>query len=80
MDGGVWCESLCSIIVGILTQLTEGDVAYAEALGHKIVVLGSYSAIDELLNRRSAVYSSRPTHTMVNKLCVFSRLTSTVSR
>jgi hypothetical protein len=45
-----------------------GDVVYLEALGRKIVVLGTAAATDELLNRRSQFSSDRPTTVMANEL------------
>lgn len=53
-----------------------GDVVFVEAFGRKILVLGSATAINDLLERRSTVYSSRPDSCMVNNLCVFSLIGS----
>jgi hypothetical protein len=39
----------------------HGDVVYAEALGQKLIVLGSAKAVVDLMERRSAVYSDRST-------------------
>jgi hypothetical protein len=41
-----------------------GDVVYIEALGQKIVVLGSAAAVTELMEQRGAIYSDRPTTPM----------------
>jgi hypothetical protein len=38
---------------------TYGDVVYLESLGQKLVILGSLSAIRDLMDRRGAVYSHR---------------------
>jgi hypothetical protein len=48
-----------------------GDVVYIEALGQKFVILGSAGVVNDLLERRSAVYSDRATQVMVTELCVF---------
>jgi hypothetical protein len=45
-----------------------GDVVYAEALGRKIVILGSAEAVKDLLDCRSSAYSDRPTLIMLNQL------------
>jgi hypothetical protein len=42
-----------------------GEVACVKALGWNIVVLSSPDVINELLERRSAIYSSRPSSVMV---------------
>lgn len=42
-----------------------GDVVYAEALGQKILVLSSMEAVSDLLERRSALYSDRPSSCML---------------
>jgi hypothetical protein len=47
-----------------------GDVVYVEALGQKIVILGSTTAISDLMECRSSIYSSRPNPIMLNELCV----------
>jgi hypothetical protein len=41
-----------------------GDIVYVEALGSRIVILGSADVITELFERRSAIYSDRPTSAM----------------
>jgi hypothetical protein len=38
-----------------------GDVVSVQVLGRHIVILGSMSAVNDLFEKRSAVYSSRPT-------------------
>jgi hypothetical protein len=45
-----------------------GEIVYLEALGTKIVILGSASMINELLERRSAIYSDRPRTVMAYDL------------
>jgi hypothetical protein len=45
-----------------------GDVVYVEALGRKIVILGSATAVNDLLEGRSSVYSTRPNPIMINEL------------
>jgi hypothetical protein len=42
-----------------------GDIVYVEAVGQKVVILGSASAVNDLLEQRSAVYSNRPHTTML---------------
>lgn len=38
----------------------SGDVMYFNVLGRKIVVLSSEAAANDLLDKRSAIYSDRP--------------------
>jgi hypothetical protein len=47
-----------------------GDVVYIEALGQKIVILGSAGAVNDLLERRGSIYSDRAVTAMF-QLCVF---------
>jgi hypothetical protein len=42
-----------------------GDIVYVEAIGQKVVILGSASAVNDLLEQRSAIYSDRPHTTML---------------
>jgi hypothetical protein len=42
-----------------------GDVVHLEALGMRIVILGSASAVNDLMDKRSVVYSDRPNSTMI---------------
>jgi hypothetical protein len=41
-----------------------GDVVYINALGQKIVILGSAQAVSDLLEHRGTIYSDRPTTPM----------------
>jgi hypothetical protein len=43
-----------------------GDIVYIDAPQQKFVILGSASVVNDLLERRSAVYSDRPTPAMMN--------------
>ncbi|CAE6514152.1 unnamed protein product [Rhizoctonia solani] len=45
-----------------------GDVCYARLPGQDIIILNSYEAVTELLDRRSAIYSSRPPLIMAGQL------------
>jgi hypothetical protein len=45
-----------------------GDVVYTEALGRKTVVLGSATAVNDLIECRSSIYSDRPKRVMLNEL------------
>ncbi|TEB11285.1 cytochrome P450 [Coprinellus micaceus] len=47
------------------------DVIYLSVLGREIVVLNSLAACKELLEKRSAIYSSRPRMPMMNELIGF---------
>lgn len=45
-----------------------GDVNYLEVLGQPLVVLNSYSACKDLLEKRSRIYSSRPRLVLLSEL------------
>jgi hypothetical protein len=47
-----------------------GNVVYIEALGTKLLILGSAAVVHELLECRSTVYSSRSWPIMMDDLCV----------
>ncbi|KAI1791871.1 cytochrome P450 [Ganoderma leucocontextum] len=44
------------------------DVVYLTALGSKLLVLSSFEAARDLLDRKGAIYSSRPRFVMINEL------------
>ena len=48
-----------------------GDVIYIHIFGNPIVVLNSAEAVNDLFEKRSAIYSSRPVRTMINDLYAF---------
>ncbi|OCH95809.1 cytochrome P450 [Obba rivulosa] len=54
-----------------------GDVIYVRIFGNPIVILNSARVADDLLNKRSSIYSSRPVRTMVYDLMGWSWLFST---
>ena len=46
---------------GVLnTYHAAGDVVYLSVLGNRLILLGSYEATSELLNKRASNYSDRP--------------------
>lgn len=45
-----------------------GDIIYIRVLGNPIIVLNSAEAVNDLFEKRSANYSSRPVRVMVNEL------------
>ena len=45
-----------------------GDINYLEVLGQPMVVLNSYTACRDLLEKRSAIYSSRPRLVFISEL------------
>lgn len=47
-----------------------GDVIYLQVLGQSLVVLNSYIACKDLLEKRSAIYSSRPRFVLLSELWV----------
>ena len=47
-----------------------GDVVHAEAFGQHYVILNSLKAAEDLLVKKSAIYSDRPRAPMINELYV----------
>ncbi|EMD42231.1 hypothetical protein CERSUDRAFT_110763 [Gelatoporia subvermispora B] len=56
---------------------TYGDLIYIRVFGNPIIILNSARAADDLLNKRSGIYSSRPVRTMVYDLMGWAWLFST---
>lgn len=53
----LWCNSSFNLI-------NSGDIVHVSALGKHIVLLNTVQAVTDLMERRSAIYSSRP-HTVM---------------
>ena len=45
-----------------------GPIAYAESLGIRILVLNTHAVASELMEKRSSIYSGRPSAVMLNDL------------
>lgn len=69
--GARFAQTLVILNADILESCI-GDVVSASAPGHKIVILNSFAAARELLDKQSAVYSGRQKTTMF-ELCVHRR-------
>jgi hypothetical protein len=52
----------------MLTRLYVGDIIYINKFGNPIIVLNTVEATNELLDKRSSKYSSRPRRTMFDEL------------
>ena len=50
--------------------LYQGDAVFLSVLGNPMLFVNSHETAVELLEKRSSIYSSRPTFTMVSELCV----------
>lgn len=50
------------------SAIGAGDLIYVHPYGNAILVLNSAEACQDLLEKRSGIYSSRPVRTMVNDL------------
>ncbi|EKM61159.1 uncharacterized protein PHACADRAFT_134438 [Phanerochaete carnosa HHB-10118-sp] len=55
-----------------------GDVIYIRVLGNPMIILNAAEAVNDLFDKRSTNYSSRPVRTMVNELMGFSWLFSSM--
>ena len=49
------------VLLSMSTEYYVGDVVHLDVLGQPIIVLGSHEAAVDLLEKRSANYSDRPT-------------------
>ena len=45
-----------------------GDVNYLEVLGQPLVILNSYTACKDLLEKKGGIYSSRPRLVLLSEL------------
>jgi len=52
----------------LILLLAKGDIIHVEALGTRIYYVNSLSAVLELFEKRSALYSDRPILTMACEL------------
>lgn len=55
-----------------MASTLSGDLVYVEILGQRVLVLNSAEAVNELFERRSAMYSSRAHIVMIAELSRFS--------
>lgn len=53
-----------------------GDLLFFRGLGSHVLVLNSMKAINDLLDKRSSVYSNRPTFTVVGELMGLGQVSS----
>ena len=49
----------------------KGDINYVTVVGQPIIVLNSYRAARDLLEKRGGIYSSRPRMVMLTELYVY---------
>lgn len=54
--------------LGIDHPSLESDIIHLGALGNSIIILNSFKAVNDLLEKRSAIYSSRPSTVMLGEL------------
>lgn len=52
----------------LLPWSLESDIIHLSALGNSIIVLNSAGAVNDLLEKRSVIYSSRPESVMLGEL------------
>ncbi|KAI0094761.1 cytochrome P450 [Irpex rosettiformis] len=55
-----------------------GDIIYVHIFGNPLLVLNTAEAVNDLFEKRGAIYSSRPVRTMVSELIGFDWLFSTM--
>jgi hypothetical protein len=72
MGGEVWYAYMGFRIFNLsyTAHIPLGDVCYARFMNQDIIILNSYEAAVELLDRRSATYSGRPRMIMAGQVYV----------
>lgn len=55
----IWYFSVLASGMWILTRFVDSDVIYVNLAGTSVIVLNTYEAAMELLEKRSSIYSSR---------------------
>lgn len=58
----------CESVNANYANRCQGDVVGLDVLGHKFVILNSYEAIHDLLEKRASVYSDRPFTPFIGQL------------
>lgn len=61
---------LCTLDHPIIYSLSVGGVVHVSAFGQPLIILNSTKAITDLLEKRSGIYSDRPTLPMAGEMCV----------
>lgn len=61
---------LLALLVCLLLNSCSGDIMHLTVLGRHIIILSSPRVVHDLLDRRSAIYSDRPTLTMAGEMYV----------
>jgi hypothetical protein len=56
-----------------LTCLVLGDIVYINVAGQPIILLGGYQVANEILDKKSAIYSDRPTMELAGELSGFNK-------
>ena len=64
----VQVQQYCVSHLPNITYSAGSDVVYMKALGSHLLVLNSFEAARDLLDKKGALYSSRPRLVMINEL------------
>lgn len=67
LQGQIWLAFRLSPFMNVPDTLL-GDVTYVHAFNKHALIINSYEAAVDLLEKRSAIYSSRPPSVMVHEL------------
>ncbi|KAJ7782008.1 cytochrome P450 [Mycena maculata] len=59
------------MILLLLNRVVDSDIISLDVLGKAVIVLNSVASVDALLEAKSAIYSDRPSFTMLNDLVGF---------
>ena len=65
---GQYRSSLLNGAVSLVTSV--GPISHAEVLGEHIIILNTYDAVNDLIEKRSLIYSGRRESRMMNELLV----------
>lgn len=62
------CPTHYGFTISAQAYVLGSDIVYLSALGSKLLVLSSFEAARDLLDRKGAIYSSRPRLVMIKEL------------
>ena len=55
----------------VLNRICEGDLIYVSVLGRPMIIVNSAQAARDLMEKKGAIYSSRPRMEIMGQLCVY---------
>lgn len=69
MGSTIWYLQLCLLLAQIADWVSSsGDVSYIKIFSQPLVVINSFLAAKDLLEKRGAIYSGRPRFVLIAEL------------